>query len=205
MLSPVEVLKFALTPIIHEYDVVLVDCPPSLNLMTRNALEISDYYLVPVINDPLSTRGLYQILKRIEDYAQIRQWKVKCIGVLMTKYRPLKDKTVIEERSRLEQQVKARCRSIGVDPPHVFKAYMPESIGVARAMDIDSPGRSKGIRKVTFGQKYSLRVGKPQQSLAVWIQDITKELVKEIQKRHEQNARDRENSREADPIDGSGL
>ena len=79
MISPVEVLKFAISPILHKYEVVLIDCPPSLNLMTRNALEISHYYLVPVINDPLSTRGLYQILKRIKDYSRIRQWTIQCL------------------------------------------------------------------------------------------------------------------------------
>jgi chromosome partitioning protein len=186
MLSPVEVLKFALSPILEDYDFVLIDCPPSLNLMTRNALEISDFYLVPVINDPLSTRGLYQILKHIEDYAKIRHWKIECIGVLITKYRSLNDRTFRQERSRLNLFVQRRCESIGVKAPHVFEAYMPESVGVSRAMDIATDSTSGKAFKVSFKEKYKLEVGETpyKQRLWNWIRDIAEELVREVKKRN---------------------
>ena len=185
MISPVEVLKFAISPILHQYDLVLIDCPPSLNLMTRNALEISDYYLVPVINDPLSTRGLYQILKRIRDYAQIRQWRIKCIGVLITKHRLTGGNTFMEDRDYLKNFVQGRCQTIGIPPPHIFNAYMPESIGVSNAMDITDRTHPSKIQELTFTEKYKHSLGDPKQPLSVWIKSIVHELIDEINKQNE--------------------
>lgn len=50
-----------------EYDIVLIDCPPSFNLITRNALVASNYYLVPVRLDYLSTLGLEELNKHIKE------------------------------------------------------------------------------------------------------------------------------------------
>jgi chromosome partitioning protein len=185
MISPVEVLKFAISPILNKYELVLIDCPPSLNLMTRNALEISHYYLVPVINDPLSTRGLYQILKRINDYSQIRQWEIECIGVLITKYRPNATKFFVDARSELEELVDSRCQSIGIQTPYVFQSYMPESKGVSEAMDINDPNNSRIVRQLTFAQKYQNLLGEPKQPLSDWIKSIVHELIGEISKKNE--------------------
>jgi chromosome partitioning protein len=185
MISPVEVLKFAVSPILHKYEVVLIDCPPSLNLMTRNALEISHYYLIPVINDPLSTRGLYQILKRINNYSQIRQWEIECIGILITKYRFNSVQFFVDSRSNLEELVDSRCHSIGIQTPYIFKAYMPESKGVSEAMDINSSDDSGIIRQLTFAQKYQNPVGEPKQPLSYWIKSIVHELIDEINKKNE--------------------
>src|ERR1043165_3435209 len=69
--TPVEVLRRALRPLLEadEYDYVLVDCPPSLGLVTLNGLRISDYYLIPTIPDFLSTYGIPQIIKRVRDFS----------------------------------------------------------------------------------------------------------------------------------------
>ncbi len=50
-----------------EYDIVLIDCPPSFNLITRNALVASSYYLVPVRLDYLSTLGINELNKHIKE------------------------------------------------------------------------------------------------------------------------------------------
>lgn len=49
-----------------EYDVALIDCPPSFGLLTRNAFFASDYYLVPTKMDELSTYGIDSLLKHIQ-------------------------------------------------------------------------------------------------------------------------------------------
>lgn len=49
------------------YDVVLIDCPPSFNIVTRNALVASDYYLVPIKLDYLSTLGLDELNRHIKE------------------------------------------------------------------------------------------------------------------------------------------
>ncbi len=52
--------------LIDQYDYVLVDCPPNLGLITLNGIYISDYYVIPVIPDILSTYGIPQMLDKIE-------------------------------------------------------------------------------------------------------------------------------------------
>lgn len=87
--TPVEVLRRALRPVLEtdEYDVVLIDCPPSLGLVTLNGLRISDYYLIPTIPDFLSTYGIPQIIKRVSDFADTIGHPIAPLGVLATKYR----------------------------------------------------------------------------------------------------------------------
>ena len=49
------------------YDIVLIDCPPSFNMITRNGIVASDYYLVPIKLDYLSTLGLNELKEHIKD------------------------------------------------------------------------------------------------------------------------------------------
>lgn len=49
------------------YDIVLIDCPPNFNMITRNAIVASDYYLVPIKLDCLSTLGLNELNKHIKE------------------------------------------------------------------------------------------------------------------------------------------
>ena len=52
--------------LINTYDYVLIDCPANLDLITLNGIYISDYYIIPVIPDILSTYGVPQILEKID-------------------------------------------------------------------------------------------------------------------------------------------
>ena len=62
------ILKKGLQEIEKEnYDIVLIDCPPSFNIVTRNALVASDYYMVPIKLDYLSTLGLDELNAHIEE------------------------------------------------------------------------------------------------------------------------------------------
>jgi chromosome partitioning protein len=87
--SPVEVLRRALRPILegNEYDFVLIDCPPSLGLVTLNGLRISDYYIIPTIPDYLSTYGIKQIIDRVKDFSETIGKTIEPLGILATKYR----------------------------------------------------------------------------------------------------------------------
>ena len=60
------VLKNALTPIIKDYDIVVLDCPPSLGLLTVNALTAADFFLVPVTLDYLALEGLVNLMEAVE-------------------------------------------------------------------------------------------------------------------------------------------
>jgi chromosome partitioning protein len=58
LIQPIDVLKKYVKEYIARYDVVLIDCPPNLGIVTQNGLNISDYYLIPSIPDHLSTYGI---------------------------------------------------------------------------------------------------------------------------------------------------
>lgn len=65
------ILKNWLDTIRVKYDIVLIDCPPSNNLITRSAFLMSDYYVIPTILDGLSTNGVIHYIKTInETYAE---------------------------------------------------------------------------------------------------------------------------------------
>ena len=87
--TPIEVLQRALRPILEssKYDFVLIDCPPSLGLVTLNGLRISDYYVIPTIPDYLSTYGIKQIIDRVKAFADTIGKSIIPLGILATKYR----------------------------------------------------------------------------------------------------------------------
>lgn len=60
-------LKSLLSQESNKYDVVIIDCPPNFNIVTRNALVASDYYLVPAKPDYLSTLGIEQLNNHVEE------------------------------------------------------------------------------------------------------------------------------------------
>ena len=61
------VLARALQPVLRDYDVVLIDCPPSLGVLTINGLTAAEGVLVPLQCEALSHRGVGQLLETIED------------------------------------------------------------------------------------------------------------------------------------------
>ena len=87
--SPIGVLQRTLRPILesNEYDFVLIDCPPSLGLVTLNGLRISDYYVIPTIPDYLSTYGIEQIIDRVNEFADAIGKSIIPMGILATKFR----------------------------------------------------------------------------------------------------------------------
>lgn len=58
---------FSDTNIMNEYDFILFDCPPANNLITQNALMISDYYLIPTIMDEMSSNGIFHFNSLIQN------------------------------------------------------------------------------------------------------------------------------------------
>lgn len=87
--TPVEVLRRALRPTLegNEYDFVLIDCPPSLGLVTLNGLRISHYYIIPTIPDYLSTYGIKQIIDRVREFSETIGQRIEPLGIVITKYR----------------------------------------------------------------------------------------------------------------------
>lgn len=69
-IEKLSIIKNVIDTVIDEYDYVLLDCPPNVNLVTQNAFFASDYYVVPAIPDFLSTVGISQITKYMDQFNQ---------------------------------------------------------------------------------------------------------------------------------------
>lgn len=84
--SPVDVLRRAVKRCLGNYDVVLIDCPPNLGIITLNGLRISERYLIPTIPDILSTYGIPQIMSRVEEFSDEISEAITPLGIVITKY-----------------------------------------------------------------------------------------------------------------------
>jgi chromosome partitioning protein len=125
--SPVDVLRRTLRPVLEEadqYDYVIVDCPPSLGLVTLNGLRMSDYYVIPTIPDYLSTYGIQQIIDRVKDFADTIGKSIEPLGILATKYRA--QSAVHNNQLRVLRQRKDAA---------LFKTVVPENTEIAAAAE----------------------------------------------------------------------
>jgi chromosome partitioning protein len=80
------VLRSALEGVVDDYDVVLLDCAPSLGVLTLNALTAADEVLIPLQCEMLSHRGVGQLLDTIADVQKILNRELSVLGVLPTMY-----------------------------------------------------------------------------------------------------------------------
>lgn len=68
-----------------EYDFIIIDCPPSLDLITVNVLAVADYVLVPIIADSYGIEGLSHILKKIEIVREELNSKLNLLGIFLAR------------------------------------------------------------------------------------------------------------------------
>jgi chromosome partitioning protein len=168
VINPMEVLKSAICNNLKDYDYVFIDCPPNLGFITRNGIEISDYYLIPTIPDELSTYGIPQIIKTINDFKTTRHLPIKCLGLIITKY-----SSNSSIHSRVKNELPARLASIfgelKIEKAPVFKTIMPQANATAEAMEF-------GVNPGTFRQKYgSSKSG--DRYLYEYVIDLAKEFI----------------------------
>jgi chromosome partitioning protein len=122
-------LAKALQPLAAGYDIVLIDCPPSLGILTINGLTAADEVLVPLQCEVLGQRGVEQLLETIDDVRSYTNPKLRVRGVIATMF---------DSRTRLGRQVLDEVREhyglAILDPP------VPKSVRVAEA-----PGLGRSI------------------------------------------------------------
>jgi chromosome partitioning protein len=172
-INPMEVLKKAIHHELFSYDYVFIDCPPNLGLITKNGLEISDYYLIPTIPDKLSTYGLPQIIRTIKEFADDRSSniKIRCLGLVITKY-VSNSNAHIREMERLPARFEKIFRELQLPPAPVFDTVMPQANATAEAMDFET-------NPSTFRQKYgSGKVGG--RYLYEYVVDLTNEFIRHV-------------------------
>jgi chromosome partitioning protein len=127
MLAREQRLKRALEPALPQYDVILIDCPPSLGLLTVNALTAADSVVVPVQCEYLALEGLSHLMSTIELIRSALNPRLELLGLVMTMY---------DSRTNLAQQVVDEVRR---HFPATFDTVVPRSIRLSEA---PSHGRS---------------------------------------------------------------
>jgi chromosome partitioning protein len=149
------VLKRALEPFISGYDIVLLDCSPSLGVLTLNALTLADEVLIPLQCEMLSHRGVGQLLDTIADVKRILNPKLTVRGVLPTMF----DARTTHSRAVLDD-VEQRYGLPVLQPPIPRSVRFAEAPAVGRSI-LETARSSKGAqayREVASGLLRSWRV-----------------------------------------------
>jgi chromosome partitioning protein len=133
-------LKNAIKSILGNYDFIIIDCPPSLNILTVNALAISDSVIIPTQCEYYALEGLAALLETIEKIKISVNESLKVGGILRTMYDP---------RNNLAQDVSSELESyFGKD---VLDTIIPRNISLAEA-----PSHGASIISYDRGCKGSL-------------------------------------------------
>lgn len=121
-------LAQALTPLKGVYDVILIDCPPSLGLLTVNALVAADKVLVPVQPEYYSLEGLGQLVGTVNLIKANLKPSLELLGAIVTMY---------DSRSRLSAAVIEELKSHF--PARLFGTTVPRNVRLAEAPSYGQP------------------------------------------------------------------
>ncbi len=121
-------LKEALAPVIDNYDIILIDCPPSLGVLTLNALCAADSVLIPLQTEYYALEGLSQLMRTLEMVRAGPNPSLGIEGVLLTMF---------DARNNLARQVADDVRSNFSGP--VFKAVIPRNVRLSEAPSFGKP------------------------------------------------------------------
>jgi chromosome partitioning protein len=121
-------LKSALEPIAAQYDFVLLDCPPSLNMLTVNGLVAADAVMIPMQCEYYALEGLSDLVNTIKKVRQHLNPKIEIEGLLRTMYDP---------RNTLALQVSAQLQEhFGAK---VYETVIPRNVRLAEAPSFGAP------------------------------------------------------------------
>lgn len=131
-------LKMALAPVREEYDYIFIDCPPSLGLITINALVASDTVFVPIQCEYFALEGLSQLMASIRQIKRLYNPTVEIEGILLTMY---------DGRLNLTGQVVAEIKKYFSGK--LYKTAIPRAVRLSEAPSYGQPiqyydKRSKG-------------------------------------------------------------
>ena len=130
------ILKKAIATLVMEFDYVVIDCPPSLGILSINALVASDTLIVPLQCEYYALEGLSQLVSTVRTIKQHYNEHLELEGVLFTMY---------DSRLKLTQQVIDEVAKYFPNKP--YKTMIPRSVKVAEAPSFGQP--------VVYYEKYS--------------------------------------------------
>ncbi len=121
-------LKNALASVKDYYDYIFIDCPPSLNLLTINAMSAADSVIVPMQCEYYALEGLTALIDTIGKLAAVVNPELKVEGILRTMYDP---------RNRLSSDVSDQLKQHFGDK--VYRAVIPRNVRLAEAPSFGAP------------------------------------------------------------------
>ena len=155
--NPQDILRRALSSVIDRYDFVIIDCPPSLGIVTKNGLRLSTHYVVPTIPDIVSTWGIFQIVANIAEFAESTNRVIKPLGIVATKVQGNMD---LHSRiiSELRDGRLFTGKETDLKQPPLFTSIVMQNVNTARGADSEA-------NLNTFRKKYGPNY-EPHHSLA---------------------------------------
>jgi chromosome partitioning protein len=122
------ILKLRLHPVKNRYDFTVIDCPPSLGLLTLNALVLADSVLIPIQCEYYAMEGLSRLLKTVDMVREELNPRLKIEGILLTMF---------DSRTNISRQVSEQIRAhFGED---AFVSVVPRSVRLAEAPSYGKP------------------------------------------------------------------
>lgn len=110
------------------FDVVVIDCPPSLNILTVNAMSAADFVIVPIQCEYYALEGLTALLDTVSDLQKTVNRDLQVLGFL---------RTMFDGRARLSQEVSGQLEAFLKDK--VFDTIVPRNIRLAEAPSFGMP------------------------------------------------------------------
>ena len=140
VMSREQVLKSALAPVKDDYDYIIIDCPPSLSILTINALTASDGIIIPIQGEYYALEGLTQLVDTINIVKKKLNKNLSILGVVLTMF---------DRRTQLTRQVEEEVSNYFGDK--VFNTYIPRNVRLAEAPShgvaiLDYDKNSKGSK-----------------------------------------------------------
>ena len=121
-------LRKALMPVRGLYDFILIDCPPSINMLTVNALTAADGVLIPMQCEYYALEGLSALLNTIEQVRSTVNPDLEVFGLL---------RTMVDPRINLSNEVSAQLKEHFRDK--VFRTVVPRNVRLAEAPSFGVP------------------------------------------------------------------
>lgn len=121
-------LKQALSPIKDQYDYIIIDCPPSLGLITLNSLTAASSLLVPIQCEYYALEGLSQLMATVKQVKRLYNPDIEIEGVLLTMH---------DSRLNLTMQVVAEVKRHFTDK--VYKSVIPRNVRLSEAPSYGQP------------------------------------------------------------------
>jgi chromosome partitioning protein len=122
-------LREALAPVVHEYDQVLIDCPPSLSMLTLNGLSCAQGVLIPMQCEYFALEGLSDLVNTVRKVQANFNPTLRSLGLLRVMFDP---------RITLQQQVAKQLEAHFGDK--LFKTVIPRNVRLAEAPSYGKPG-----------------------------------------------------------------